>query len=260
MSMFGFRSQFQFKVQFKSLVFAPGLTSSLCTLLLLPLFVTLGFWQLHRMEEKQGFQQAVESQVLTLQDLENRVFESLHYRNLTITGHFINEESLLLDNQTYKGRVGYHVLTPFQPDPPSAESDSPSSPPVILVDRGFIPMGQDRSTLPSFGDALGHLSISGKIHIPQSVKTSHAEILSSHGKQVVRIQIIDFHELSKRFNREFMAFVLKLDEHSAHSFDTMSINFESQINKHLGYAAQWFTIAIVALIYYLAINIKRRIR
>src|SRR5476649_1715651 len=99
--------------------FTPGWISSLTTLLLIPLFVYLGFWQIDRYHEKLNNQQALVSRMNA--PLIHRISPDvtqldplLRYRQLQVTGHFLNEHQIYLDNQTLKGQVGYRVITPFQ--------------------------------------------------------------------------------------------------------------------------------------------------
>ncbi len=97
--------------------------------------IRLGIWQLDRLAARKEFNARVEAQ-LTAPELDlNR--ESLgaglvdrEYRSVTVSGEYDFGEEVLLRNQVYDSRLGYHVFTPLK------ISGSDQS---ILVERGWIP-------------------------------------------------------------------------------------------------------------------------
>jgi hypothetical protein len=62
------------------------------------------------------------------------------YLRVTARGRYDSRHRLLLDNQVRRGRAGYRVLTPLR-----MEGD----PRVLLVDRGWVPLGASRDELPA---------------------------------------------------------------------------------------------------------------
>lgn len=295
-----------FRYRSKSLTFSPGLISTAITLLLLPLFVYLGFWQLHRMEEKQRLQDKIEhyssNQVPTLFDpsFEQKILnqkgttsffditDQFRYQKLQVSGRFLNHINFLLDNQILNGRVGYAVLTAFQIE----NSDF-----IILVNRGWIPrkqslqknkmaenikpsqsmqtmqIKQNQRNLPNIEPILGQITLTGMINRP-----SHGIILNSNSfmdlpdlsrtdtsnhnvtqtNQSFLIQNIDFKELSGIVSNLLLPISLQLPKESPYAFEVLPVDFRQNISRHLGYAVQWFSIAIACLIYYLVINTRSR--
>ena len=96
---------------------------SIGTLVLCPFFVELGFWQLDRAAEKLVLQQQFELQsqaepvyiggqgLSALQSLP--ATEDLNWRNGVLTGQYVADKQILLDNQHMNGQVGYFVYTLF---------------------------------------------------------------------------------------------------------------------------------------------------
>jgi cytochrome oxidase assembly protein ShyY1 len=58
------------------------------------------------------------------------------WRPVTLTGRYVPEATVLLRNRPVESTPGFHVLVPF-------ESDDGT---VLVVDRGFVPLGEDASS------------------------------------------------------------------------------------------------------------------
>lgn len=252
--------------------FIPNFWSGLITVLLLPLFVYLGFWQLQRMETKQSLEKNREQQLLktplTAQELfripeGNEIIENPlthRYRSLSIQGELLLDKNILLDNQILKGQPGYRVFTPLK----SASSDI-----LLLVDRGFIPWGGDRNHLPSIQKSPIKVSLDGFLQQLSQGPVLKKEILNNH-LWPIRIQQLNLETISMLLQRDepstesqlerqrVYPLVLQLPENSPYAFQNLPVSMGLSPHRHLGYAVQWFTMAFAILIYYVVINIKRR--
>src|SRR5690606_5018678 len=113
---------------------------TLMCLLLLPLLLRLGFWQLSREEEKRELQALYEERLqrlpVPLESLD--AGSDLQYVPVSIQGRFDNSRYFLLDNRVHEGRVGYEAIVPFLS----------SSGLVVFVNRGWLPGTGDRQRLP----------------------------------------------------------------------------------------------------------------
>ncbi len=245
-------------LQFGRWIFSPGLTSSISTLLFILLFVYLGFWQTSRYSEKLNLQKKLEDKIkspilkftplfiekiLTKED-----WEKIRYSQLQITGQFINTHHILLDNQTLNGQVGYRVITPFLPT---------SSSKMILVDRGWIPLSKNRDLLPAFTPILGTVTLHGMMNNPTSPGLQLKKIQPVPNIWPLRVQSVDFEELSVMLKTHLYPFMLQLNPGDRYGFKIPIQFFTTSATRHLGYAIQWFTLALASLIYYLAINSHR---
>src|SRR4051812_2023346 len=121
--------------------FAPSLAGTLATILMVPLLSSLGVWQLHRAEEKRVLAQLAASGERNLVPLTAASVPQLNrYQHVKVQGHYDGTRQVLLDNMpAQSGAAGYRVLTPF------ILADSH----VVLVDRGWVPLGKTRAELPS---------------------------------------------------------------------------------------------------------------
>jgi len=135
-------------------VFEAGWLSTLLTLGLVAVLLTLGFWQLDRMRQKQALFAAFAAGTRETVDL-----QSLHadagarYQHAWVSGRYDSEHQILLDNMTHQGEVGYRVLTPL----------GLNAGRIVLVDRGWIPMGVSRQLLPNVAVGEDERVIAGRL-------------------------------------------------------------------------------------------------
>jgi len=123
--------------------------------------VVAGNWQRGRMEEKEQLsaQAAAAAHIapapLPAGDVD---WAAWRFRPVTATGVFDAARQILIDNKVRAGVVGFDVVTPL------ALPDGR----VVLVDRGFVPVGRSRSVLPEAPPPAGQITVRGRIDIPAS--------------------------------------------------------------------------------------------
>ncbi|MCR4332970.1 MAG: SURF1 family protein, partial [Sulfuricaulis sp.] len=140
--------------------FRPTLVPSLTVAVLLPLFLTMGYWQLQRAEEKRELQAEYDARAtgLTIK-VEARVQrpEELQFYRVIARGHYETGYQVLVDNRVHQGQAGYEVITPLR---------LPDSDVRLLVNRGWVPLGGDRSHLPAIDPPGGFQEIIGVATVP----------------------------------------------------------------------------------------------
>ncbi|MEX1186004.1 MAG: SURF1 family protein [Gemmatimonadaceae bacterium] len=101
-------------------------------LLVVALFVRLGFWQLSRLRERQAYNAPIElrlgQQPVQLRNVP-RDLEQARHRRVFVTGEYDFERELVLTLRSRQGSPGVNLLTPLR----VAGSDT-----AILVNRGWI--------------------------------------------------------------------------------------------------------------------------
>lgn len=112
---------------------------------------SLGRWQLSRAAQKEALQAMLEARG-RMPAMDGRVLlsqpamaaaeaETLVHRAVVLEGRWLPEHTVYLDNRQMNGRPGFFVLTPLQ------LVGTPSG--VVLVQRGWVPRNfQDRTQLP----------------------------------------------------------------------------------------------------------------
>lgn len=198
----------------------------------------LGFWQLERAALKQEslerFVQSESSGPEVLADLMTHAGAAgWHYRRVVAAGSFMAERQYLLDNRTHEGKAGYYVMTPFV----STEG-------AVIVNRGWIPVGADRGTLPALPVTRGAVSIAGRLVPPPS----SGLLLGSDGYERAGwprvVQTVELGRMATQLGVRLPPAVLQLDPDSDDCF-TCAWRPVAGISpqRHRGYAVQWFSLA-----------------
>lgn len=232
--------------------FRPSLIAVLGVALLLPLFVALGLWQLSRAEEKQALidlRKAHESDQLIELDGANESLKELRYRKVTVSGFYDAKHQLLVDNQVHQGQVGYYVLTPLHID---------QGPKTVLVNRGWIPGGVDRSKLPDVSIRKEKVSLKGTIDRFPSVglRLAGAEVPAEGWPAVV--QLVDEKYLAQVLGYPLLPYQVLLDPQADEGYVRQWQPVQRlSPEKHIGYAVQWFAFAFVLIFLFIWYSLKR---
>lgn len=235
------------------LQFRPGRYPTLAFLLLFPLLLSLGLWQLDRAEQKQALLSAQDARrndlpmdlgmVSELEDLDR-------FRPATASGRFVADRQWLLDNRVHAGQVGYHVYSLFDLDDAHGRA--------LLVNRGWVPLGASRQQLPVLPLPEGKVRIQGRLSRPASVGIALGE---PDYASVSALQVVPYLEVKRvaaAIGRELLPMVLELDEGQPGALTEDPLT-ATQITpeKHIGYAVQWFGLAAALLIIYVGLNTRR---
>lgn len=210
------------------------------------LFTCLGSWQLSRAKQKEilinSFTQRTLEGPLSVQTLSG--FSDLRFYRAELTGSFDNTHTFLLDNKTYQGQIGYEVYTPFKAE---------RLPSAILVDRGFIPMGQSRRQLPDIQAIKGTVTILGLLNLPPSY-VAFGQIKEPQLTWPLRIEFVNIDQLSTLLSYSLYPYTLTLSQKDPSAYavkwDAVTIPPE----RHRGYAVQWFALALTLLILSVVLN------
>jgi surfeit locus 1 family protein len=232
-------------VHVKKYKFKPGWPASLGTALLLPLFVALGFWQVQRADEKQASMDARERRAhLPAFDLtpEGVSLEDHRFRPVAVEGTYDASRQLLLDNQVLDHRPGYFVLTPLR----LTGTDV-----VVLVNRGWIPLGADRRALPPLSLTQTQVRIHGTLDRFPSIGLAleGADIPSAGWPAVV--QVLNAGRIGERLGFQVLPYQVLLAPHEAQGYARAWHAESLHPEKSRGYALQWFSFALVLALLYL---------
>jgi surfeit locus 1 family protein len=208
-------------------------------LLILSLLISLGFWQLERATEKRLFLQQQQQRIKSILNLTSETEDNLkllRYRAVMIEGHYEPQKQFLIDNQIVKGKAGYFVMTPFV---------LKHSTKAVLINRGWLQANPDRSLLPDIALLENQNQIVGRINNFPSVglKLQGAEIPTEGWPSVV--QVAESKVLAKKLGYDLFSFQVELDPMQPQGYNRQWL--EKTImppEKHIGYAVQWFGLAI----------------
>lgn len=212
---------------------------------------SLGVWQMNRALQKETLQTTIEQQsalpALSGQSLLTApgVATTIH-RHAVLTGIWLPQHTVFLDNRQMDAKPGFFVLTPFE------LADQPGSvKKVILVQRGWVARHfLDRSIVPVVPTAVGTVQIEGRMAPPPS------KLYAFKGPDAGRIrQNIDLSEFAQQTQREFLGVsLLQTDASAAPAVaDGLLRHWQrpnNGVEKHHGYMAQWWALsALIAILY-----------
>lgn len=231
--------------------FRPKIVPTLITLILLPILISLGLWQLSRTEEKRVILQEqalkLEMPPLTITGKADSL-EDIEYRKLMVTGKFLPDYHILVDNKVHQGQVGFYVVTPLQIDGTEV---------CVLVNRGWVKATDSREVLPAINTPDKNVTVTGiaKINTKDVVSFNEQNRLGNDWPALVRW--LDIEELDKDIPYNLKPFLLLQAPEPRQDYvrDWKQIN--SPPEKNMSYAIQWFSLATALLLIFIFVNTKR---
>ena len=233
--------------------FAPPAWAVLLTAVALAAFASLGTWQLGRAREKRalveefaaGGHATVEATGLDLGGL-------ARYQRVRLRGAYDPARQVLLDNMpSAAGRPGYRVLTPLR------RADGRG---WVMVDRGWVPLGATRDALPDVTVGAGEREVSGVLDVlPEpGLRVGPAAAPGAAGWPRVLLFPTEA-DLESALGVPLEPRIVLLDTDLPDGYERSwrpSLGFGPE--RHLGYAVQWFAFAVVAVVIFIALNLRRR--
>jgi surfeit locus 1 family protein len=233
--------------------FAPSWLMTILTITGLALFMSLGLWQLDRAAYKDSIKMKFESRLKVdfrrfdgWESLSESGLSDMEFQKVIMRGRYDSARSLLIDNQLHKGKAGYHVLTPFE----LAGGNK-----IVLVNRGWVALGESREQLPQIESPAVDESIRGIVSVPgtDGYRLGEVSLLDSW-PQVV--PFIDIGPMQSTFNNRLLPIILWLDPEQAGHYQRAWNPVWADPEKSRAYAWQWFSFAIIALILFIGLNLN----
>ena len=229
------------------------LVATMATVLGVALTVRLGVWQLSRGHEKEALHAAILAQqanpaldtAAVLKD--KTVFTQLH-QGVRLEGQWLPQYTVYLENRPMQGRSGFIVLTPLQLDKHT----------TVLVQRGWIPRHpQDRTLLAPIETPQGQVHVKGRIALGPSEVMDLGDktnaIVNTTTAQTARQspirQNLNLADYSHETGLSLVGTVLQPDA-NAEGLQRNWPEITAGVEKHWGYAFQWFALAVVQLLLY----------
>jgi len=222
----------------------------LATVMVVVIGVSLGQWQTRRAVEKEAIEQKLSERAsapaITL-GREKMAIDTIEYRRLIVRGEFDKGWPIYLENRPHDGVAGFHVLMPFK----IADSDM-----HLLVARGWAPRATaDRAQLPKYDTPVGITEIQG-IAVR---KPGHVMQLgdASAIRPSVILQNLDIEQFSAASKLAMQGFML---EQTNDAHDGLVRDWprpSTGIERHRGYAFQWYGLALTALIFFVVTGFRR---
>lgn len=218
---------------------------TLLTALLLPLLLSLGFWQLRREDEKLALQEQYAARQrelpVALSALDPQA--DLQYTQVEFSGEYDNTRHFLLDNRIHEGRPGYDLITPLV----TAEDS------VVFVNRGWLPQGATRAQLPVPPAVEGRVTLRGTVYVQVGTPfTLGAAESDTRWPRV--IQSLEPQRMAQAAGYDagrLFPYSVRLAEGAPGALVRDWPVVSTSPEKHRGYAVQWFAMAAALVALYL---------
>jgi len=228
--------------------FTPRWQMSVLALFIILLFARLGFWQLHRADEKKqmlGAHHALTKKAPILWESNSKL--PAQYQQIRVKGHFLSK-TLLLDNQHYRHQFGYHVISPLMLNNGH----------IILVDRGWVPGSGSRQVLPATATPSGLISLQGSAYYPSTKNWRLGQLLEKEQGNSVIVELIDTKLIGQFLHKSVYPFIIRLGKQELNGFVREWAVVAMPPQRHYAYAVQWFAMALVIFIIFIVLNCKKK--
>ena len=216
------------------------------------LTLSLGIWQMSRAAEKLAVQASIDQknnlgQLSTAQLFTAEPVETLLHRRVKLQGKWLTDATIFLENRQMNGRPGFFVVTPLL----SAES-----PKAVLVLRGWIPRNfQDREALAPVDTPTRVVEIAGRLVGPPS------DLYDFGGVERGPIrQNLDVVRLTAELDVPLLALAVQQEGGTADGLQRSWSQPNVGVEKHHGYAFQWFGLSALIAVLYVWFQIVQPIR
>jgi len=225
-------------------------------ILIILAMLRLAIWQMDRAEQKQQLLDQVTLKAslpgVAINSLvDNFNPDAQRYVNVVRNGEYLHDKSIYIDNQVLNGQVGYFVFTPF------AITDEDIS---VVVNRGWISVGESRETLPSFTTPVGQLHLNGRLNKPPAQPPLWND--NYPVAQGVVWAYLPINKYASQMQLKLLPLVVELAPQQITALDDPQFVIKwPEINdewvaKHQGYAFQWLMMALAFFIACLVLLLK----
>lgn len=218
----------------------------------------LGCWQLDRAAQKQALSAAIESHAeqapldaaALLQALQTPAPDLVH-RPVALRGRWLGSHTIYLDNRQMHGRPGFFVLTPLELEG--------SIPAVVLVQRGWIARNfQDRTALAPVDTPAGPVAVSGRLALAPARLYEMAPGADPVSETSPIRQNLDMAQFRAQTGLPLLPISVVQTGADSEGLQRDWPRIDAGVDKHYGYAFQWFGISLLMAVLYVWFQLFRR--
>lgn len=210
--------------------------------------LSLGRWQLDRLEERRLTNQVDESrytdtptEVTAMVAGAGADLETLTLRRATATGVYVPQEEVLVRSQVHDGQAGFDVVTPIL----LANGQE------VFVNRGWVPLDFDSVPVTGAPPPDGTVTVEGIVRGSQQPTSTSRDEVPVDGRLTI-VSRIDLTRLAGQTSDELLPVYLELVGSGISTelpFPASTPDFSDE-GPHLDYALQWFSFALVGIVGY----------
>ncbi|MGD9772655.1 SURF1 family protein [Diaphorobacter sp.] len=231
---------------------------TLAALLAMAATASLGRWQLQRAAHKTALQATMDErqaraplQGAELQQALDQAPDAgqLLHRRVLLQGQWLAGATVFLDNRQMNGRPGFFVFTPLR----LANGNR-----VVLVQRGWVPRNfLDRTQLPDVTTPAGTVQLQGRLAGPPARLYEFAPTAPGEGSSRIR-QNLDLASYAAQTGLALAPLTVMQTGAASEGLQRDWAPIDSGVDKHYGYAFQWFGLCGLVAILYVWFQFVRR--
>ncbi len=211
--------------------------------------VSLGTWQLGRLQWKnqliETFEARLDAPEIVVPSADTQL-DAVEFRRLKLTGTFRHDKEIFLTGRTYEGNAGFHVVTPL------VLADGR----MILINRGWVSEDYRDPAKRAFSQHEGVVTVAGMLRRPGQKGYFVPENEPENGFwfTLVPAQINRHLDLPAAAISTFYADAVRVSE-----VVTLPIAAKTKLNlrnAHLSYALTWYGIALALIGVYFAFHVQ----
>jgi surfeit locus 1 family protein len=161
---------------------------------------------------------------------------------VALEGEFVPRHTVYLDNKTRRGKAGYEIVTPLKLRGSSTH---------VLVNRGWIEGGKTRDVLPEVPTPGGEVRIEGIAleRLPRALPFKETGLR-------VR-QNLDLEAYAAETGLALQPRVIEQHSSTADGLSRDWPPHDAGIEKHQGYALQWYSLAALAVVLAVVLSFRK---
>jgi surfeit locus 1 family protein len=229
--------------------FAPRPFTTLLTIALLAMLVSLGRWQLHRAAEKRVLFDEFAAGSDAVRSVDATTPKLPRYVRIEAHGHYDGARQILIDNMVNGERPGYFVVTPF-----ALQNGG-----WLLVNRGWVPLGRSRADRPDVAVDSDERTLRGRadnmpspgirMGTPAPLQPPYPAVASFPTREEIARLLQE-----PRWAAAADLILLDPAEPDGYVRNWAPPGFPPM--RHIGYAVQWFGLALALAVIYLVTNFR----
>lgn len=228
-----------------NLRFKPALIPTLAAAAAVAATVALGNWQSGRAAEKQAIQdQLLARKALPPVELGARssFLDEWTFRLGRARGEYLADQVIFLDNKSHGSRVGVHVVAPLQ----LSNGD------ILLINLGWLQRPGSYPVMPKIDLPKGPQTVEGHL-VPPVRRFLELKDETAQGNLWQNLTV---ERVQSALARPVLPVVLQLRP-PAPGMQPVTELPDAGIDKHRGYAFQWYSLATLVTLLWLGLNLRK---
>jgi len=242
--------QYIVSIQVGNRTFEPRLFTTLLAVGLIAMLVSLGRWQLQRAAQKRALFDSFAAASVAAQPIDRRSATVPRYSHVEALGSYDGTRQVLIDNMVEGERAGYFVITPF-----ALRGGG-----WVLVNRGWVPLGRTRADRPAIPVGGNSRMIRGRadnlpspgirMGVPAPLIPPYP-IVAAYPTRAELAQLLTESDWTPATD----LILLDADQPDGYVRHWAPPGFPPL--RHIGYAVQWFGLALALCVIYVVTNFRR---